>query len=59
MRRVLAFGDAVLGAPKTVCIIDPENVASLNVAQKCGYREFAQTTYHDHATILLERRRPA
>jgi RimJ/RimL family protein N-acetyltransferase len=55
MRRVLAFGDAVLGAPKTVCIIDPENVASLNVAQKSGYREFAQTTYHDHATIMLER----
>jgi RimJ/RimL family protein N-acetyltransferase len=55
MRRVLAFGDDMLGAPRTVCIIDPENAASLAVARKCGYREFARTTYHDHATIVLER----
>jgi RimJ/RimL family protein N-acetyltransferase len=54
--RVLAFGDEALGASRTVCIIDPENTASLKVAAKCGYREFARTTYHDHATILLERR---
>jgi RimJ/RimL family protein N-acetyltransferase len=53
--RVLAFSDEVLGAPRTVCIVDPENVASLNVAGKCGFREFARTEYHEHATILLER----
>jgi RimJ/RimL family protein N-acetyltransferase len=53
--RVVAWGDDVLRAPRTVCIIDPENAGSLNVAAKCGYREFARTTYHDHATILLER----
>lgn len=56
--RVVAFGDDALGAARTVCIIDPENVASLNVARKCGYREYARTEYHDHATILLERRLP-
>jgi RimJ/RimL family protein N-acetyltransferase len=53
--RIVAFGDEALGSPRTVCIIDPENAASLNVARKCGFREFARTDYHDHATILLER----
>lgn len=53
--RVVAWGDEVLAAPRTVCLIDPDNVGSLAVAAKCGYREFARTTYHDHATILLER----
>jgi RimJ/RimL family protein N-acetyltransferase len=54
--RVLAFGDEVLGAPRTVCIVDPQNAASLAVARKCGFQAFARTEYHDHATILLERR---
>ncbi|RWD30359.1 MAG: N-acetyltransferase [Mesorhizobium sp.] len=53
--RVLAWGDEAFGRARTVCIIDPENTASLNVAAKCGYREVLRTTYHDDATILLER----
>ena len=40
---------------RTVCLIDPENKASLRVAEKCGYREFARTTYYDGPTILMER----
>jgi RimJ/RimL family protein N-acetyltransferase len=43
------------GFEKTVCIIDPENAASLAVARKLGYREKATTTYHDAPTILFER----
>ncbi|UCI09027.1 GNAT family N-acetyltransferase [Mesorhizobium sp. B1-1-8] len=53
--RVLAWGDKAFDRAKTVCIIDPENTASLNVATKCGYREKLRTTYHEAATILLER----
>lgn len=53
--RVLAWGDAAFKGGKTVCIIDPENTGSLNVAAKCGYREMLRTTYHGAATILLER----
>ena len=40
---------------RTVCIIQPENSASLRVAEKCGYREFARTRYKDSAAVLLER----
>jgi len=55
VRRMLAWADADLKAPRTVCIIDPDNAPSLGVAARCGYREYARTTYSDHATILLER----
>ncbi|UVK40519.1 GNAT family N-acetyltransferase [Mesorhizobium sp. AR10] len=54
--RVLAWGDETFERARTVCIIDPENTGSLKVAAKCGYRELLRTTYHDAATILLERR---
>ena len=55
VRRILAWGDETFQGARTVCIIDPENTASLNVAAKCGYQEVLRTTYHDGATILLER----
>ena len=53
--RVLAWGEEAFGRAKTVCIIDPENTASLNVAGKVGYREVLRTTYHDATTVMLER----
>jgi RimJ/RimL family protein N-acetyltransferase len=43
------------GFDRTVCIIDPENGASLAVARKLGYCEVARTTYHGEPTILLDR----
>lgn len=40
---------------RMVCIIEPENIASLRVAEKCGFREFARATYKNSAVVLLER----
>ena len=54
--RIVAWGDETFGQARTVCIIDPENGASLKVAERNGYRESLRTTYHDKPTILLERR---
>jgi len=51
----VAWGDEHLGAARTVCMIDPENAASIRVAEKCGYREFAHATYKGQLTILYER----
>jgi RimJ/RimL family protein N-acetyltransferase len=51
----VSWGDAHLGAVRTVCLIGPENGASIRVAQKCGYREFARTKYKNQPTILFER----
>ncbi|TGR73349.1 N-acetyltransferase, partial [Mesorhizobium sp. M2D.F.Ca.ET.223.01.1.1] len=53
--RIVAWADEAFGQARTVCIIDPENGASLKVAEKNGYREILRTTYHDKPTILLER----
>jgi len=40
---------------RTVCIIDPGNIASIRVAQKCGYREVIRTSYKGSPVILFER----
>lgn len=57
MRAVLAWGDAHLSAPRTVCMITPGNAASIRLAEKCGYREFARTTYKETDVTLFERPR--
>jgi|SRR6476661_2992129 len=55
VRAALAWGDAHFGGARTVCIIDPDNQASLGVAAKFGYYEFARSTYKDNPIVLLER----
>lgn len=52
---VLSWSEQRQLAPSTACIISPENLASLRVAHKCGYREFSRTTYMDHEVIMLRR----
>jgi hypothetical protein len=37
-------------------MIAPENAASLWVAKKCGFFEFARATYKGGPAVLLERR---
>jgi len=49
------WSDRMLGGARTVCIIDPDNVASIRVAEKCGYREVVHTSYKASPVILFER----
>jgi RimJ/RimL family protein N-acetyltransferase len=55
VQAALAWGAGALLAGRTVCIIDPDNRASLRVADKTGFRRVTETTYHGHPTVLLER----
>ena len=55
MRAIVAWGDAQWGARRTVCIISPENSASIRVATKLGYAEQLRTTYKGSPTILFQR----
>jgi RimJ/RimL family protein N-acetyltransferase len=54
-RAVVAWGDAHLGSSRTVCIIHPENLQSIRVAEKCGYREVLRTTYRGQPTTVFHR----
>ncbi|XXX78962.1 GNAT family N-acetyltransferase [Sorangium sp. So ce134] len=54
MEAVLSRSDAA-GHPRTVCIIDPANTASLRVADKLGYRASLRAAYKGKEVIALER----
>jgi RimJ/RimL family protein N-acetyltransferase len=55
VREALSWMDAHFAPPRTVCIIDLENTASIRVAEKCGFREVTRTTYKDTPITLFER----
>lgn len=52
----LDWCDRVLKASRTVCMIDPPNAPSLKLAERTGYRAYADGRYQDKTVILLERR---
>lgn len=58
LRAVLDWADRVLDAPRTVCMIDPENTPSLKLAARVGYAPYGEGDYKDKTVILLERLRP-
>jgi RimJ/RimL family protein N-acetyltransferase len=43
------------GGQRATCIIAPDNTASLKVAGKCGFREFARTDYKGSTVVMFER----
>ncbi|MEP6968502.1 MAG: GNAT family N-acetyltransferase [Pseudomonadota bacterium] len=55
MRAILAWADDTLEAKRTVCMIEPENGASIRLSQKLGYREFDRRDYKNRSSLLLER----
>jgi RimJ/RimL family protein N-acetyltransferase len=55
VRAAVAWGDAHFPSPRTACIIHAENLASIRVAEKCGYKKFQITTYKGHPTIMFVR----
>ncbi|HZD32613.1 MAG TPA: GNAT family N-acetyltransferase [Candidatus Angelobacter sp.] len=55
VRAATAWGDAHFGAARTACIVAPENVASIRVATKCGYRERQLAAYKGDTVLLFVR----
>jgi RimJ/RimL family protein N-acetyltransferase len=55
VRAALAWGETHFAKARTVCIIHPDNLGSIRVAEKCGYKEFQRTAYKGHATLLFSR----
>jgi RimJ/RimL family protein N-acetyltransferase len=56
-RATHAWLDAALDVPRSVCIIDTGNAASIRTAGKLGYREVVRTRYKVDEVVLFERRR--
>jgi RimJ/RimL family protein N-acetyltransferase len=51
------WGDTHLASRETICIMAPENLASLRIAEKIGFRKSHETTYHGEPTLVLCRTR--
>ena len=52
---VLAWGDEVLPHLPKVCIIEPEHLASIGVAKKCGFRNPVEAQFAGGTVLLFER----
>lgn len=50
--------DAAIGTMRTVCIIQPDNAASLRLADKLGFTIFGSADYRQKAFAMLERCTP-
>jgi len=54
VKAALAWSDSVLKTA-TVCIVAPENPASIRIAEKSGFREVARGTYKTWPTLFYRR----
>ena len=55
LSAALAWCDDTLNAPRTVCMISPDNEPSLALARRAGFAPYAGATYKGEAVTLLER----
>ncbi len=59
VRAAHAWSDAHIDRPGyTVCMIAPQNAASIGVALKCGYMDDGRGTYKGNESLLFRRRLP-
>lgn len=54
---VLAWSDAHLAAPETVCIIRPDHQRSIRFAERAGFRRMGQALYRDNPINIFARAR--
>ncbi|QNK02642.1 GNAT family N-acetyltransferase [Dyella telluris] len=51
----VAWGEANFAGRRAVCIISPDNLPSIRVAEKAGFTRWQDTTYHGSPTIVFSR----
>jgi len=56
VRAALAWADEHLRTERTVCLINPDNAASIRVAEKAGYDQTHRTTFNKAPTLMFEAR---
>lgn len=55
LSAALAWCDDALNAPRTICMISPDNAPSHALAARAGYVPYVETTYKGAPVVLLER----
>lgn len=55
LSAVLDWCDETLKAPRTVCMIGPDNAPSHGLARRVGYAPYADSLYKGSPVVLLER----
>jgi len=55
VRAALEWGRTSLSSPSTACIIHPANLASIRVAEKCGFAKQCETSYKNEPTVVFTR----
>jgi RimJ/RimL family protein N-acetyltransferase len=55
VRAVIAWGESHFARRETTCIIHSENVRSIHLAEKFGYRQVRTAMYEGHATLVFVR----
>lgn len=51
----IRWGDEHFSPSRTTCIVSPDNLASIRVAEKCGYRDLQLTLYKGQPTMVFVR----
>lgn len=57
LHAALTWTDAYRLEPRTVCMISPDNAPSVKLAERVGYRPYAEADYKDSRVTLFERPR--
>jgi RimJ/RimL family protein N-acetyltransferase len=55
VRAILGWGEIHFNSRATTCVIAPENVRSIRLAERCGYREIRRAIYHGEPIVVFER----
>ncbi|WP_420146193.1 GNAT family N-acetyltransferase [Sphingobium sp.] len=55
MQAILSWADVHVASPSIRCIIDPDNQASIKVAEKLGFHALADTLYGGKPTRVFDR----
>jgi RimJ/RimL family protein N-acetyltransferase len=55
VRAAMIWGDHRFSGQRTACIIHPENVRSIRVAEKCGFKELGRAIYRSEPTLVFTR----
>jgi RimJ/RimL family protein N-acetyltransferase len=58
LAAALAWRDASLAVERTVCIINPLNLASIRVAERAGFHGIGEGNFNEHTVRFFERFRP-